>query len=303
MFDGLMDGLDPRKAAQLVDDLWDERHRIVEAVSFVMDQRDELVKVMRFVADHGDDLLDLAKRLPDFLGEVGDGMQAAGSTASRAANFLAGDGDDGGGVLDLANLAAEAFESVQDELEVAVKLLARIGAELEDLAIPSVEPEYTEVAGFRVISGLDIGRSHPVAGAAKQIASGGDRLDAIAGQVRQAAGQVRELGVRIGDMGNELGDAGQELSSSGVMLASFHGAQSKSKPTAKRKPTARKKPARKKTASKKRTATTTATKKAATKKAPRKKTVPKKKTATTIKNPAFKSGKAKPPTSKRPSTR
>lgn len=281
MFDGLMDGFDPRKAAQLVDDLWDDRHRIVDAVSFVADQRDELLAVVRFVKDHGDDvlgvvdfvrdhgedLIDFVKRLPDFLGDVGDGMQAAGSTATRAANFLGGDGDDAneGGVMDLANFAAEAFEAVQGELEVAVKLLGRLGEELTDLAIPSIEAEYTEVVGLRVISGLDIGRSHPAAGAAKEIVDGGERLGAIAGQVSEAASKVRELGVRIGDMGSELGGAGEELSSSGLKLASFESAKPTGAKAIPRKRSAKKTATRKRPSARKKAATK---KKAATRKRP-----------------------------------
>ena len=80
-------GDDLGKAKDLADQLWDDRDKISETVSLVWENKDELNGVLDFVRDHGDDLLDLLRKVPDILGQAGDGLSMAGSSAVQAGGW------------------------------------------------------------------------------------------------------------------------------------------------------------------------------------------------------------------------
>jgi hypothetical protein len=67
LLDGLADVLGDEgvgRVGELVDDLWDNRQKIVEMVDTLWDKREELLGVVEWVRDNGEELVDLAKRLP-----------------------------------------------------------------------------------------------------------------------------------------------------------------------------------------------------------------------------------------------
>jgi hypothetical protein len=291
-------GDDLGKAKDLADQLWDDRDKISETVSLVWDNKDELVGVLDFVKDHGDDLLDLLKKVPEILGQAGDGLTLAGTSAVQAGGWLV---DEKGGVAKFAETAADAIEACLEQLGRAVELLGDLGDEIDGISIPSFEPTYTEVMGFNVVTGLDIGEMSLTDQAAGKIRDGGEQLDGIASHLAGASDALRALGGKVADAGGELESVGLQLHDSGQTLTTVTGSAKRKKPpkttkrTTKRKATKRTKPKRasgarakagaKPTGSNKRTtkksaATKRSTKKAAKKQAKATKQLPSRKAAT-----------------------
>ncbi|MEM8934594.1 MAG: hypothetical protein AAGE94_25595, partial [Acidobacteriota bacterium] len=226
-------GDDLGKAKDLADQLWDDRDKISEAVTLVWDNKDELAGVLDFVRDHGDDLLDLLKKVPDILGQAGDGLTLAGSSAVQAGGWLV---DEKGGVAKFAEIAADAIEACLEQLGKAVDLLADLGDEIDGISIPSFEPKFSDVMGFSVVTGLDIGEMSLTDQAAGKIRSGSEQLDGIAGNLAGASDALRALGGKVADAGGELESVGLQLHDSGQTLTTVTGSGKKKKPpkTAKR---------------------------------------------------------------------
>ena len=66
-----------------------------------------------------------------------------------APTFLV-DGNDGGvSAYDLAQVAGDAIDRCQKELHAATGVLERVGDLIDNIKIPSIEPNYSELMGSR----------------------------------------------------------------------------------------------------------------------------------------------------------
>ena len=235
----------------------------------------------RFIKDHGDDLVDMLERVPEILGKAGIGLSAAGSSAVKASGFLTGD-DGGVDVRELAETAASALNRCHDQLKGATDLLARLGDQIDDIKIPTLSTSHTEIMGFSVVTGIDLGESSIAGDAAGSLRSGADRLVDVAEDLQTVAEKLLGLGGAIGDAGADLRVVGGDLETSGTALVAMTGPAKKTtarKRTSKKR-AARKTPAKKttarKTSARKSKARKTPAKKAATRKTAAKKTPPRK---------------------------
>lgn len=111
----------------------------------------------------------------------------------------------------------------RDELTNAVKVLMSLGDIVDDLKIPTVEPRYSEVAGFNVVTGVSIGASKLADRAGGQLVEGAQRLGRIALDLAGVAEQLRGLGSSLGNVGGDLRHVGTQLGASGTTLRSLAG--------------------------------------------------------------------------------
>ena len=183
---------------------------------------EKAIKVVDLVWDNRDKIMDLIERLPEMLSETGESMEAAGASAVKASNFLTGS-DDSPGARELSNLAAEALDRCYSELRSVARVMDKLGNEIDDIRIPSIKPEYTEIANIRVIKGIDFGESQLVDNAAERLKGGSDRLDEIGKDLRNVAVQLRKLGRGLTDTGDDLNKVGVKLAQSGTTLRSYSG--------------------------------------------------------------------------------
>ena len=226
--DDLLDfGDELGKAKELAETLWDDREKITDTANLVWDNKDDLIGVIDFVREHGDDLLDLLKKVPEILGQAGDGLSSAGQSAVQAGTWLV---DEKGGVAQFADLAADAIEACLDQLGAATSLIGDLSDEIDKLSIPSLSPTYTEVMGFNVITGIDIGEVALVDQATDRLRDGTDQIQAIAGNLGDVAGNLRDLGVKVADAGDELQSVGVQLHDSGQTPTTISGSKKQKAP-------------------------------------------------------------------------
>lgn len=293
-------GKQAKRVLDLVDDLWDSRKKIVEMVDFVWDNRSAISGVVDFMQENQERIADLVGRLPELVGTAGVGLEAAGSGAQRASLLLTG--DDENSPRELSATAASALERCQEQLTDIAGLLGELGDSLDRVRIPTISADRTEVMGFSLISGVDIGERPLLDMASKRVSDGADGLVEVATNLADVAGRFRRLGVHLADVGVDLGDAGEQLAGSGGTLRSFLGDMpAAAKPRSSKRTATKKNPTRKKKAP----ATKRATKKTATKQRPTKKSTAKQpatnKTAAKKRAPAKKAA-AKKTAAKKKST-
>ena len=196
----------------MFDDIFDrlgglDTKKISEAVNFVWTNRAQLAEII--------------ERLPTLLRETGESIEAAGSSAVKASAFLTGSGKAEGGVRHLAAVAADALDEGQQELSEVAEMIARIGQELDRVAIPSVKPRFAEVAGFRVMNGLDVGRESLFDDVTERMSGGAARLSAMSKNLATVSEQLREMGDLLQGMGGDLDRVGSQLEKSGKTLRSL----------------------------------------------------------------------------------
>lgn len=248
MLKGILDGVlknndDLEKIMQVVEAVWEDREKIGEAVNlvwgnrerllqvldYVQDNQELLTSVLAFVRDQREHILNLIEQLPTLLHQTGDTIEAAGQSAMRAASFLTGaDGDPNSlSARDLAEIVAKVLESCQDEIRAAAGVMQTFSKEVDGLTIPSVEPQFTEVMGFNVISGLEIGENPLVEDAGERLRRGSVRLTDMGKQFDTFADQMRKLGKSLTAAGDSLNEVGAQLASSGGTLRSLAGGTGK----------------------------------------------------------------------------
>lgn len=185
-----------------------------------MDSR-KLMDAVNFVWTHREQISDLIERLPTLLNETGSNIEAAGASAVKASAFLTGGPGGQGGVKHMAVTAAEALDEGQRELSEVAAMLGRLGTELDRIAIPTVAPRFTNVAGFNVMSGLDIGHNSLFDDVTDRMQGSADRLTAMSGNLQTVATQLRDMGELLQGMGGDLNRVGGQLQSSGKTLKSL----------------------------------------------------------------------------------
>lgn len=150
-----------------------------------------------WVLEHREPLTGLIDRLPELLDQVGDALRAAGGGVADAAALLTGEGDDDGGVADLAASAAAAISTSTKELGAITRVLGDVGDKLD--AVPLID---------------DV---------ASTIGQGVGRVEAIMAQLDEVADRLTGLGRRLGATGEGLGVAGVSLTEGGQTLSGFAG--------------------------------------------------------------------------------
>lgn len=190
--------LDPKKVVHVVDMIWDNRS-----------------KFMTLIED-----------LPEMLQKAGDGIEAAGKSALTTSVMLVGGGEKPGASA-ISELAAEALENAQKELTDVGGLLERLGGELDGVNIPSFKPDYSEVMGIKVMSGVDVGENKLIDNAADKLQSGATRLGAVGDDLERLAQHLRDLGATLDDAGKSLDSVGNKLMGSGDSLRALGNFDSK----------------------------------------------------------------------------
>lgn len=185
-----------------------------QAIDFVRDNRDDFDRLVQLLRDLPDDALSLLTQLPKLVRTIGDGLAEAGEQAGRAAQALVGDDGKGGARKALAG-GAQTMSSAKEQLDRAAGLLGGVAKELNDIGIPKVEPTFTKVAGFNVVTGVDIGSSKPLEGPARKLSDGAATVSGVAGDLDSLSGTLRELSDILGTVGEALSGLGQRLAGSG----------------------------------------------------------------------------------------
>ena len=187
---------------------------VAGAASFVMENRDDFAKVLDLVKDLPDGVAGFLRQLPEFLEALGGGLAQAGEQAAKAANALVGD-DGGGGARRALSGGADVMTSTRDQLGKAAGMLAAVSTQLGDIDIPDMVPTYTKIAGFDVISGIDVTRNRLLGGPAQSLNEGAQTVTAVAGNLDTLSASLRELSDILGSVGEALDGLGERLASSG----------------------------------------------------------------------------------------
>ncbi len=313
-----------KDVVELVDGNRDE---LLGAVGFISNHGDDLLEVVEFVREHGDSLIDLVRRLPELMERAGQALSSASEAAVSASGFLtAGDGTD---IHDVASSAAGAIDACREHLGSVAGLLERIGEELADIKVPTIDFDRSEVMGLSVVTGLDVGSKAVAAGTAGDVARGAAQLADVVEALGDAGEGLQRLHSNLSSAGDKIASLAGDMDRSGVALMAFAdggsaGRVPRKKPTkktakkstrtaartkpkkktaTKRKPAAKKPATKKKPAGKKPATKTRASAKrpATTKKSTTKRTSTKR--PATTKKPATKRATTKKPATKRPATK
>lgn len=255
--------------------------KVGDSVQWVFDNKDALGDAIEFVRDIDDKVLALVKSLPATLAGLGEGLANAGEQAHQAAAALLGS-DGESGAFAVVDHGANLLGGVTEQLNGAVSLLSGVADDVGKVGIPSIEPRFSEVLGFKVISGVEMDTTPVLSGPAEKLKAGVDSVGSVSENLSGLAEDLAKLAGALTSIGRALDGLGNGLEGSGSTISSLMGAPSSNgdggKPPAK-KAAAKKAPAKKapakKGATKKAPAKETAkapAKKGATKKAPAKKT-------------------------------
>jgi len=221
VFDKMLDMFDDfevDKLKDVVETVWEDRDKIQSAVGLVWDNKDEIMGVIEFVRDNKDQLLDLAGKLPELLGQTGLGIAAAGESAIKASGMLTGKDDDDMSAQRLAEVASDALDRCRTELDSATGIIANIAGALDDLKIPSLEPKYSEVVGFKVVTGVEFGELSLLDDAAAKLKGGADHVAGVSSGLEDVSVRLRSLGARLTETGDDLESVGSKLVESGGLL-------------------------------------------------------------------------------------
>ncbi|MFT5196733.1 MAG: hypothetical protein ACI9EW_004188 [Cellvibrionaceae bacterium] len=195
--------------------------------SKIMDQFDDfdmekVMHVVNLVWDNKDRFLELIEKLPDMLNDTGTSIEAAGDSALAASSLLMGDPKSKTpSAGKISEMAADALERCQVEIANAAKIMEKFGVELDDIQIPSFKPEYKEVMGFNVITGVDMSENKMIDNAAERLKGGSDRMEEISKDLKSVAGYLRQLGGTLTNTGEGLDNVGHKLKESGGTLRSL----------------------------------------------------------------------------------
>lgn len=203
--------------------IWSQREKILGAADLLWDNRDEIVDAVEYVMNQRERIADFLEKVPEFLGKTAHFIHEAGGSAVQASTYLTGEGGtkDSTSVRELAELAADALERCNEELRATAKMLENLGHQIDDVKIPMLKPEYSEIMGFNVVTGVELGESNLVDDAAEQLKRGSVRLNEIGDDFRNVAQNMRKLGGVITDAGQDLSHVGSKLQESGAMLTTL----------------------------------------------------------------------------------
>ena len=97
-------------------------------------------------------------------------------------------------------------------------MMDRVGSEIDNIWIPSRKPNYMEVLGQKVVSGLDIGENKLMDEVATKLSAGSNNLGNLGDELQDIARSLRELSGVLRDAGGDLVNVGEKLVKSGHTL-------------------------------------------------------------------------------------
>ena len=203
--------------------IWSQHEKILGAADLLWDNRDEIVDAVEYIMNQRERIGDFLEKVPEFLGKTAHFIHEAGESAVQASAYLTGEGNkkDSTSVRELAELAADALERCNAELRATAALLENLGRQIDDVKIPMLKPEFSEIMGFNVVTGVEWGESNLVDDAAEQLKHGSARLNEIGDDFRNVAQNMRKLGGVITDAGQDLNHVGAKLQESSTMLTTL----------------------------------------------------------------------------------
>ncbi|RUA17674.1 MAG: hypothetical protein DSY55_01780 [Clostridia bacterium] len=198
-------------------------HHLEEVMAFLKANRSHLDDVVQFINENREQVTHFVEHLPDILDNAGESIVAAGEGAVRASTWLTGSdpNDDALSAYELTAMAAMALERCNLQLENVAAMLQTLGHQVDDIHIPAIEPRYTEVMGFHVVTGIHITESALADNAADHFTASADRLSDIGDDFSNAAGQLRRLGSSLTQAGDKLTTVGSQLQRSGGVMRSI----------------------------------------------------------------------------------
>ena len=200
-----------------------------DTVEWVVDNKDALGKAIDFIRDLDDRIPELIRVLPGLLASLGGGLTEAGEQAQRAAVTLLGD-DGEGGARAVLGRGSEALSGMTEQLGGAATMLSGVADDVAKVGIPSFEAKYSEVVGFRVISGVEIETSPILKGPAEKLKSGADTVTDVTRNLGSLADDLTQLAVVMGTIGQALDGLGERLGSSGQQIRGLMGGPDVSPP-------------------------------------------------------------------------
>lgn len=200
-----------------------------DTVEWVVDNKDALGKAIDFIRDLDDRIPELIRVLPGLLASLGGGLAEAGEQAQRAAVTLLGD-DGEGGARAVLGRGADALSGMTEQLGGAATMLSGVADDVGKVGIPSFEAKYTEVVGFRVISGVEIETSPILKGPAEKLKSGADTVTDVTRNLGSLADDLAQLAAVMGTIGQALDGLGERLGSSGQQIRGLMGGPDVSPP-------------------------------------------------------------------------
>ncbi len=183
---------------------------------------EKVMKVVNMVWENRERFMEIIEKLPQMLQDTGESIDAAGESALAASSLLLGDKKTqtpSAGAI--SEMAADALERCQAEIANAARIMEKFGVEIDDVKIPSFKPEYKEVMGFNVITGVDIGENQMIDNAADRLKDGSGRMEEISKDLKNVAKYLRQLGGTLTNAGEGLDNVGHKLKESGGTLRSM----------------------------------------------------------------------------------
>ena len=215
-----LDDLDLSKVAEVVNKLWEEREQLAQTIEYVTTYQESITNAITYINDNKEHLGELIERLPELLDKTGVGIETAGLSAERASTLLTGDSKDDEVIsaYEMTGMAAIALERCNVQLEQVALLIQQLGEQLDGVRIPSIKPQFTEVMGFNVLSGIDLEENALSHNVAERFHSSADRISEISTDFSNVSEQFRKLGTMLVHTGDNLHSVGAQLQQSGRSL-------------------------------------------------------------------------------------
>jgi ABC-type transporter Mla subunit MlaD len=181
----------------------------------------KLVEVVNLVWNNRDRIRDVIERLPGLLRDTGKSIELAGQSAVKASRFLGGKESQEVNAGKLSEQAATALDHCYREMARVAEGIEHVSNEIGTIRIPSFRPRHTEIAGVRVLTGVEMSDNALVENASDRLRSGAGRIAEISRDLETVARNLRQLGGALTETGGDLHTVGTQLQRSGQTLRSF----------------------------------------------------------------------------------
>ncbi|MCB0045575.1 MAG: hypothetical protein KDD92_09110 [Caldilineaceae bacterium] len=217
---GDMDDFDLNKIGEMVDVFWEKRDQLMETMDYFSTYKDRITAVVEYISENKERLGELMDSLPEIMDKTGVGIETAGLSAERASALLTGDNKDDKiiSAYEMTGMAAVALQRCTVQLENIATLIQELGDKVDGIRIPSFDAQFTEVMGFRVITGLDINENSLTGDIGDRFHGGADRISEISDDFTRVSEQFRKLGTMLVHTGDNLNSVGSQLQRSGKSL-------------------------------------------------------------------------------------
>jgi hypothetical protein len=178
----------------------------------------EFINVLGFIWERRQALLVLLEKIPDAMRITGAGMEAAGQGAIQAGRALKGGNGTQPDALDALEATAAALTQCYQQIELVAGHIKDAGNDIGSVKVPTVEPTYAMVAGFKVVNGLEATDKALFGNIATALKDGADELEEVSDSLHDAATQLRRLKQAIEGAGGNLNTVGAKLKDGGQAL-------------------------------------------------------------------------------------